>query len=183
MVIAVEVAMAVVLGAVVVARTGMLVGRVPFDRDLRASVPPAGVRVADLSSIDGVAPPFPQRADLRGQAGAVVATCIDCRSGDVLGQFLARLEIDAVPDGADVRVVAWDGDAAAWARRWRLPRRVIVHAVSDGQARQQVQSRLHAGESGVVLLRDRGGRWAGTYHLGQVDADDLVHDLRVLARA
>jgi hypothetical protein len=158
---------------------------------LRGSLPPAGARMPDLSGITGIEPPMPAPNELRGQAVALAATCMECRSGDVLGGFLGRMVADDVPRGATLLVLGWDGDPAAWTREWRIGAGDLhpdVHVARTKAAADEVRQRLGIGsvdgaeESGITFLYDRSGRWRSTYFLGQLDRDDIRHDLRVLAR-
>lgn len=129
--------------------------------------------------LDGLKPAI----DLRAHDGPVlvVATCADCRSGDVWGRVLGDIDTGRVGAASSLHAVTWGGDAGAWQREWQLPRAVQVHAASAGGARA-VRRMVHVGESGVAFVYDVDGRWRATYHLGQANADDIAHDLRVLSR-
>lgn len=156
---------------------------------LRGSLPPAGLSWPDLAGVEGIDPPVPATEALSGSAAMLVATCADCRSGDVMGGFLGRLAADDLPDGAHVHVVAWGGDVAAWAERMRIDReRMVVHDASDERAAEAVQRMLgiapRAGqeESGAAMLYDTTGTWRSTFALGQLDRAGIAHDLARLGR-
>lgn len=154
---------------------------------LRGSKPPAGQQLPDASGIPGTVPEPPTPAQLRGSAVALVATCIDCRSGDILGGFLARLGSDGLPDEARVVVYGWEGDMQRWAREWDIPEQFDLVEVGTpagvAAARALFGIRPVGGqeESGITMLGDRRGRWRSTWFIGQLDAGDLRHDLEVLA--
>lgn len=147
---------------------------------LRGSLPPAGAVVAPLDQVAGIQPTVPPPATL-GPA-AIVATCLDCRSGDVIGGFLGRLPLEDVPEGARIVVVGWGGDARAWRAEWSVPRQIGIHVARSAPAAAALRRRLGVGESGMILLLDERGTWRSTFHLGQIDRDDMLHDLRRLAR-
>jgi hypothetical protein len=158
---------------------------------LRGSRPPAGQHMPDLSSVDGIEPGAPAPATLRGSAVMLVATCMECRSGDVIGGFLGRLTPDDLPGDARVVVFVWGGDEGAWLRQSRIGvgdvKPTILH-VQAPAALARVRSTFGIGsvggaeESGITFLYDTKGRWRSTYFLGQLDRDDIAHDLRVLGR-
>lgn len=163
---------------------------------LRGSRPPEG-QLPDLSSV-AMTPAFPDPGTLEGTVVAIAATCRACRSGDVLGGFLGRLQRGDVPAGAQLHVVAWSGaemgrpsmTSDTWGERWRIGarQRVIVHDVRSAGGAAAVQRRLGIGDgvthpsSGVVYAYDEHGRWRSSWFLGQLDRGDLRHDLRELAR-
>lgn len=152
---------------------------------LRGSRPPAGQTLPDLSRLEGVRPSVPAPAQLEGRAVALVATCLQCRSGDIIGGFLGRLRPADIPAGAQVRVVGW-GDAEAWRTKWAVPGEFTVHEVpvaSTERARRAfgIGPVDGAEESGVAYLHDPRGRWRSSFFLGQLDRDDMLHDLEALA--
>lgn len=154
---------------------------------LRGSRPPAGQVWPD--AIAKVAPSFPTRSDVRGGAAMLVATCAECRSGDIIGGFLGRLGRDSLPEDARVVVLTWGGDQAAWAERWRLEGdRLELHEATTPQAIAAVRRELGIGpvngaeESGIAYLHDTTGRWRSTYFVGQLDREAIVHDLEQLAQ-
>lgn len=155
---------------------------------LRGSLPPSGQSMQDLSGIAGVEPPVPPPARLRGHAVALVATCLDCRSGQVLGGYLGRLDREDVPPGARMLLIGWDGDAAAWSERWGVdPAVVEMHVARTEAAAYALRDRFGVGrrsgaeESGITFLHDPEGRWRSTFFIGQVNRDDIRHDLDALA--
>jgi hypothetical protein len=154
---------------------------------LRGSVPPAGRSWPDLAEVDGIAPSFPTIEDVRGTATMLVATCADCRSGDIIGGFLGRLAEDELPEDARVVVLTWEGDQRNWATRWRVDgERFELHAAAPGAATDRVRLELGIGkvgdaeESGIAFLHDGRGRWRSSFFVGQLVADDVAHDLREL---
>lgn len=154
---------------------------------LRGSAPPAGQTWPDLQPIDGIEPAFPGRDDVRGTASMLVATCADCRSGDIIGGFLGRLGPDTLPEDARVVVLTWDGDQAAWVDEWHVDRdRIELHHATSPAAVARVRRELgiapvgDAEESGITFLHDTRGRWRSTYYVGQLNADDIAHDLERL---
>lgn len=156
---------------------------------LRGSRPPAGQQVPDLSRIPGIEPRVPSPQELRGASVGLVATCLDCRSGDVIGGFLGRLRQGDLPRSARLLVVAWEGDADRWARRWRVDRELVeLHVARAAPATEAVRRRLGVGagprggeESGMLFLHDARGRWRSSWFLGQLDRDGVLHDLAALA--
>ena len=152
---------------------------------LRGSTPPAGQAWPDaIAALDAT---FPTRSDVRGHASMLVATCADCRSGDIIGGFLGRLANDALPRDARVVVLTWDGDQAAWADRWKLDRdRLELHALTTPTAVARARRELGIGpvagaeESGIAFLHDARGRWRSTFFVGQLDVEDIAHDLEQL---
>ena len=77
----------------------------------RGSKPPSGVTMPELTrSVEN----FPTRAELRGEALALAVTCVDCRSGDIFGGFLARLASEELPEGAALRVIGLGANTPAW---------------------------------------------------------------------
>lgn len=159
---------------------------------LRGSRPPAGQRMPDLSGIEGIAPPVPSPRALRGSSVALVGTCMTCRSGDVYGGYLGRLEESDRPDGSRIVVIGWDGDAEVWRDSWRIakdggPAGIELHVATTEAAADEVRRALGVGaragseESGVVYLYDSRGRWRSTFFLGQLNRDDIRYDLEQLA--
>lgn len=156
---------------------------------LRGSKPPAGQSWPALASLDGITPEFPSRADVRGTATMLVATCADCRSGDIIGGFLGRLGEDALPDDARVVVLTWGGEQAAWAERWKLDAvpQLELHQAAGGATVERIRRTLGIGsvdgaeESGIAFLHDTRGRWRSTFFVGQLLREDVVHDLERLA--
>lgn len=156
---------------------------------LRGSRPPAGQVWPDLATERGIAPPFPDRDAIRGHATMLVATCADCPSGDIIGGFLGRLDDDALPDDAHVIVLTWGGDQAEWAARWKLDAvpQLELHAATNAQAVARVRRTLGIGpvdgaeESGIAFLHDTAGRWRSTFFVGQLQREDVRHDLERLA--
>lgn len=155
---------------------------------LRGSRPPAGQAWPALDAIDGIEPAAPSRDEVRGAPAMLVATCADCRSGDIIGGFLGRLAPDALPEDARVVVLTWDGDQGDWAEQWRVDdERFELHDVTTPDATARVRRRLGIGpvdgaeESGITFLHDTQGRWRSTFYVGQLDAGDMAHDLEQLA--
>jgi hypothetical protein len=155
---------------------------------LRGSRPPAGQQLPDLASMAGVRPAVPAPAELHGDAVQLVATCLECPSGDIIGGYLGRLTREDVPDGARVLLVGWEGDLAAWSERWHVDSRLVeLHAASSAAATEALRERFgierrgDAAESGITFLYDPRGRWRATYFIGQLDREDITHDLGVLA--
>jgi hypothetical protein len=148
------------------------------DAELRGSTPPAGQVLPDLSNVAGVKPAFPAPVELRGQAVLLVATCIDCRSGDIVGRVLASVDPAAVGK-AQLHAIAWGGSPRSWRGEWGIGANVSVHGVAP-PSDVAIARQLRVGESGVAFLYDAQGRWRVTYHLGQLSAPDIEHDLRQL---
>lgn len=159
---------------------GPLADRLWPEKTLQGSRPPAGQLMPDLSKVDGLDPPMPAPKQLRGRAVLIVATCLDCRSGDVMGGFLSRLDTDEVADRVALHVIGWEGDRRSWNREYPLDKRLRLHTASNAAEASAVARKLRVGESGIAYLYDRRGHWATTYHLGQLDADDIAHDLNLL---
>jgi hypothetical protein len=151
-----------------------------MEAELRGSTPPVGQVLPDLSKVPGVKPAMPAPAVLRGHAVLLVATCIECQSGSIVGRTLMGIDPGAV-GGAQLHAVAWGGSADAWSREWGFDKHVFVHGVA-APSDLTVARRLRVGLSGVAFLYDAQGRWRATYHLGQLNADDIEHDLRQLDR-
>lgn len=156
---------------------------------LRGSKPPAGQTWPKLASVDGITPPFPSRADVDGAATVLVATCVDCRSGDIIGGFLGRIAPDALPRDARIVVLTWSGDPSAWAKQWNLdPSRLELHAVAAGDDAALARVRTAVGiapvqgaeESGIAFVYDPAGIWRSTFFIGQLKVDDIAHDLSEL---
>lgn len=159
-----------------------------LNEGLRGSLPPAGQQLPPLGDIAEIQPAFPAAAQLQGSSSMLVGTCIDCRSGDMIGGFLGRLGEDTLPEDSPVHVVTWEGDPAAWREKWHLPDDVTVHHAQTPAAVERVRELLGvapvagAEESGITYLYDASGTWRSTYFIGQLHPDDIAHDLRVLAR-
>jgi hypothetical protein len=151
--------------------------------ELRGSTPPAGQVIPDLSNVSGVEPPIPPPSGLAGDAVTmIVGTCLNCRSGDLIGGTLARmLERESIPKGANIVVLGWDGDAKQWRREWQIPSNVTIHSAVSDRANDELPARLRLGENGMVFLYDRKRRWRSSFHTGQLDHEDMAHDLRLLA--
>ncbi len=157
---------------------------------LRGSRPPAGQSWPDLANVAGIDPAFPTGDDVTGQPTMLVATCATCRSGDVIGGFLGRLGDDALPPDARVVVLTWGGDQTAWATRWKLDAlsRLELHEVAGAESVARVRRTLGiapvdgAEESGIAFLYDPRGRWRSTFFVGQLDREDVAHDLERLRR-
>ena len=155
---------------------------------LRGSRPPAGRVWPELASVAGIVPAFPARSDIEGQATMLVATCTSCRSGDIIGGFLGRLGADDLPQDARIVVLTWGGDQAAWSTRWRLDEvaALELHDVTDDAAVTRVRRTLGIGpvagaeESGIAFLHDVRGRWRSSFFVGQLDREDVAHDLERL---
>lgn len=146
---------------------------------LRGSQPPAGEHMPAYSKLD-LAPSMPKSVALSGHASLVAATCIDCQSGDIYGGFLHLLSQRNLPDGAQLHVIVWGGDADAWRHEWSLPKRIHVHVADSGAATTAVKALTHIDDSGIAYLYDDKGMWRSTFHAGQLDADDVTHDLRAI---
>lgn len=146
------------------------------DHERRGSTPPDGQRLADLPALDGLVPPGPAPQELRGDGALLVATCLDCRSGQIVGGFLARVA-DDLPRGARVLVIGWDGTEQAWRSSTSVPPQIPVHVAPDERTARALRRELRVGESGFAMVYDSEGRWVSTFHLGQLDRDDVVADL------
>lgn len=160
-----------------------------LNEGLRGSRPPAGETFPDLTSIEGIRPAMPGPEDLRGRAVQLVATCLDCASGDILGGYLGRMTSRDVPDDARVLLLGWDGDLASWQRRWNVDGELVeLHAAADAKTAAALRARFGIGrrgvaqESGITYLFDTRGRWRATYFLGQLDRGDITADLGTLSR-
>jgi hypothetical protein len=150
---------------------------------LRGSRPPAGQKMPDLSKVSGMEPDMPAPASMRGDVTLVVATCMQCPSGDVIGGALRRLTDRDLPEGARIEVVGWGGDVAAWRAEWKLPKRLAIHVVRTPSSVSKVKVLLGIGTNGFGYLYDRGGVWRASYAVQLLQPDDVVHDMRVLAGA
>jgi hypothetical protein len=151
----------------------------------RGSAPAAGLElpVKPLVSSPIFTPPI-RAASLTGRPVVLVATCLQCRSGDVLGGFLGRLGTAGIPSDLHLQVVGVDGDAKSWRREWSVPARWNISVASDVMAGTRfLRTQLRTGDSGQVQLFDARGSWRATWHLGQLSPDDLRHDIQVLARS
>lgn len=156
---------------------------------LRGSRPPADRPwPGQLASFGGIVPPFPLRGEVAGEATMLVATCVDCRSGDVFGGFLGRLGPRDLPADSRVVVLTWGGDQRAWVEEHGIDRdRFELHEAQPGEATEEARVILGIGpvrgaeESGIAFLHDTRGRWRSTYFLGQLDREDIAHDLERLA--
>lgn len=173
------------------------------NQGLRGALPPAGQRLPDLSKVGGIEPTVPAPARLRGAPTLLVATCIDCggdtRSADLVGGFLHRLGSQELPTGSRVEAVVWDGDAAAWRRRWEVPAGVTVH-VADDAAAALVRRRfglatpgraktydtegtlreVDVATSGRAYVYDPRGRLRSAFSIGIMVPADVAHDLRAI---
>jgi hypothetical protein len=155
---------------------------------LRGSRPPQGASwPGELASVAGVEPTFPGRTGVEGSATMLVATCIECRSGAILGGFLGRLRDGDLPGDARIVVLTWDGDPAAWRSEWAIDgSRAEWHRARTASAASAARERLGIGsidgaeESGVTLLYDADGAWRASYSIGQLNREDIAHDLAVL---
>jgi hypothetical protein len=149
------------------------------DAELRGSIPPSGRVLADLSTIDGISPPVPSPSSDGGRPLLFIATCGDCRSGDVIGGFLRRLSLEKPPANARLRVVVWSDDGDPFADTHKLPNEpwLTIHTVSDA-ARESVQSRTKVGESGMSFVVGPSGRGGSTFSIGFLKVDDVRHDLK-----
>lgn len=157
---------------------------------LRGSLPPAGQSWPDeLAAVTAIEPPLPSRDELApGSPAMIVATCAQCRSGDVIGGFLGRLGGDDLPEGSSVHVVAWGGDVDAWVARWGIDaERIAVHDANPAAATRAARRTFGIGpvdgaeESGMAFLFDPAGAWRATYAVGQLDRGDIAHDLAALS--
>lgn len=148
---------------------------------LRGSRPPAGQTVPDLSKVEGLTPPFPAPRSLRGDVTLLVATCMRCPSGDVIGGALRRLAGRDLPDNARIEVIGWDGDVSAWRAEWKLPARLPIHVVEGASPVSNIKVRLGIGTNGFGYLYDRSGRWRASYAVQLLQPDDVIHDMRALA--
>lgn len=157
---------------------------------LRGSRPPADRPwPGQLASFGGITPTFPLRGEVAGEATMLVATCVDCRSGDVFGGFLARLGPGDLPEDSRVVVLTWGGDQGAWVEEHGIDvDRFELHEAAAGQATEEARTILGIGpvkgaeESGIAYLHDTRGRWRSTYFIGQLDREDIAHDLERLGR-
>lgn len=156
---------------------------------LRGSLPPAGQSWPDeLASIDSITPPMPRASNLAGHPAVLLVTCIECRSGDIMGGFLGRIQPSDLPADAPVHVLTFDGDQAAWQQRYsvRDDDQVVLHHASTAAAADRIRARLGIGsidgaeESGVTFVYDPDGTWRASYSIGQLNLDDLAHDLDAL---
>lgn len=152
---------------------------------LRGSKPPAGQTWPDLAGVAGIDPAFPTREDVAGRATMLVATCAACRSGDIIGGFLGRLGTDGLPADARVVVLTWGGDQSAWASRWKLDAvaQLELHEATGAATVASVRRTLGVGpvdgaeESGIAFLHDVHGRWRSSFFVGQLQREDVAHDL------
>jgi len=159
---------------------------------LRGSLPPAGQNIVDLSEIQDIDPPMPIPAELRGRPVVLMGTCVGCRSGDLMGGFLGRLKRGSPAFGdARTEVLIWGDDVEGWYDEWSIPPNrdaapfdnVTFHVVRSPAAIAQVRRKLGIGpvrgaeESGITYVHDSRGRWRSTFFLGQLDRDDITHDV------
>lgn len=145
---------------------------------LRGSIPPRGQVIPDLAGIVGITPAVPTRARLAGSPALIVATCFECQSGDIIGGAMRRLADRGLPRGAQVHVVGWEGDAAAWRRRWSLPVDFGVHAAGTPAAQTAAKSLLKVDETGYAYLYDSEGVWRSSFPVQLMQSQDIVHDMR-----
>lgn len=147
--------------------------------ELRGSIPPPDRVLADLSGIDGISPPVPSPSSDKGRPLLFVATCADCRSGDVIGGFLRRLTTENPPEGATIRVVVWQDTGMSFAEEHRLPDTswLSLHTVSP-RSTTRVKDSLSVGDSGVAFVVGPSGVGGSTYPLGLLQVEDVRHDLQ-----
>lgn len=157
---------------------------------LRGSRPPADQPwPGQLASFGGIEPAFPLRGEVAGAPSMLVATCVECRSGDVIGGFLARLEPGDLPEDARAVVLTWGGDQGEWVDEHGIDAEQFeLHHAAPGEATDEARAVLGIGpveggeESGIAYLHDTRGRRRSTYFIGQLDREDIAHDLERLAR-
>ena len=154
------------------------------DRSYHGSIPSTSLTfpATELAGRSDLVPRFPSRRQKSPRPIVIVVTCLDCRSGDVIGGFLGRMTVAGIDDRIDLRVIAIGGNARAWQREWKVPARWIIHRAPAGSGSQLAASLLRVGESGQLQLYDARGHWKSTWHLGQLDITGVRHDLDVLAR-
>ncbi|MCW2950135.1 MAG: hypothetical protein JWN41_1148 [Thermoleophilia bacterium] len=151
------------------------------NRGLRGSRPPAHQRMPDLSGRASISPRVPEPSVLRGKVVLLVSTCMACPSGDVIGGALRRIGERGIPNEARVEIVAWQGDAAQWRRAWHIPQSMPVHVVT-GPAVDDVKRTLGIGDNGFGYLYDTHGVWRASYAVQLLQADDVAHDMRAVAK-
>ncbi len=187
MLVAIDVAVLVIVLGVWLALRGDDPEANAVNAGLRGSKPPAGQTWPRLDNVDGIEPAFPTRADVQGAPTMLVATCVECRSGDIIGGFLGRLPEDALAEDARVVVLTWGGSQTDWATQWRIdPERFDLVDARTPAAVEEARTALGIGpvdgaeESGIAYLHDADGVWRSTFFLGQLDRDDVSHDLAAL---
>jgi len=148
---------------------------------LQGSRPPAGRTWPRVDRVE-LDPPLPRRAQLADAPAVLVATCLDCRSGDIIGGFLGLLGADHLPGHAAVHVLAWGGSAKRWRAEWSLPETYEVHVAASEQESLELRRALAVNENGFARVYDPRGRWRSTFHTGQLDREQLRDDLSTLAR-
>ena len=146
------------------------------DTSIWGSHPPRGLYMPALDRIPGIEPPM---ATSHGRAHLVVATCLECRSGSVIGALLGYIDFDRLPQSIDIDVIAWGATASQWASTNELSSRIRIHAATDSAA-GNVRGVLHLGGAGAAFLYDSRGVWRATYQAGQMRAQDIEHDARVV---
>ena len=170
----------IVADIVIVLALGIyIVARSDTGGRLQGSHPPQGQRMEDLSRLAGITPAFPAPHELRGSPVAVIGTCLECRSGDIIGGFLSRIGND-IPQGSRVVVLGWDGSIEQFRKQYPMGDRIDLYqanAAAGAAARKQ----LHIGESGIAYLYDSKGVWRTTWHLGQLDRTGFLDDLASLS--
>lgn len=154
---------------------------------LRGSRPPQGQTWPGLATVSGIDPPMPALSSVVGRPTVLIATCVECRSADVIGGFLSRMRADDLSEDARLVILAWGGDVQAWSKQWKLDEeRYELHAAATPGATNSVQRTIGiarvdgAEESGAAFVYDATGRWRSTFFLGQLDRDDIAHDLAAL---
>jgi hypothetical protein len=151
-----------------------------IDTQLKGSIPPSGRVLADLSTIDGVSPPIPSPSSDKNRPLLFVATCADCRSGDVIGGFLRRFVLERPPANARIRVVVWSDKGTSFASTHKLPAKpwLTVHTVKP-EAQEAVQSQMKIGDSGMSFVVGPSGRGGSTFSIGFLKVEDVRHDLKM----
>jgi hypothetical protein len=164
---------------IVLVVAGWLLVRADNGGKLEGSKPPADQRMPDLSGIEGVEPAVPAPAELRGEAVAIIGTCLDCRSGEIIMGFVSRL--GEVPSGSRVIMVQWLDKSDSGVNVFNNSGgRIKIHAVGPTGTRA-VKDALNIGDSGIAYLYDKDGVWRSTFHLGQLERDAFLADLEELA--
>lgn len=148
---------------------------------LRGSKPPSGQRMPDLSGVAGISPALPSRAAARGTTTLLVATCMECPSGDIVGGAMRRLGARDLPDDTRVEIIGWQGDAAGWRAEWGIPESLPIHLVSGANSIGAVKTTLGIGDNGFAYLYDPTGTWRASYAVQLMQPDDIVHDMDELA--
>lgn len=149
---------------------------------LHGAIVPKNQKLPNLSKVKGIEPAFPSSKKLKGKVVLIVATCLMCRSGDILGGSLQSLGSKKLPNNTQVLIIGWNGDAKKWRKEWNIPSSYSIHTSSSDSSRSAVKDKLHVGDSGFGFLYDKQGYWRTSYSVQALYPDDVRHDMKMLLK-